>query len=669
VRSRPEGEEEKMRHAGIGTLVCVLVLQWCLVGPVGASESRAYRHLDKVMDRFHRTFDVYTDISAPGNHFAVRAILARRVTDPADLSAVSMREDVHLNPRSGATCIEATFDAIDSTYWGGFVFGVGTMEARPQNAEPAKPEMNFGTLPNAGYDLAGARKITFWARGARGGERIEFFAGGTGWNVEKRERESAYPDSFCRIPSQGKTTTLTRAWKKYSIDLGILKKRKNENLRHVIGGFAWVASAKRNPDGAVFYIDDIRYHRSHKKDLHLLRSYEVLPDDLGWNFDTTHTNTAYTYDNVVVLLAYLARGKPKDLRRAEMLADALVYAQENDRYYTDGRIRNAYQAGDLVLPPAWRTLNQDGVEDTGRVRLPGWWEPTADTDGAWNEVGDQVGTSTGNMAYAMLGLLQAYEQLGKNEYLDAACRMADWIEANTRHSILGYTGGFVGHEPAPARQLWRSTEHSLDIFVAFTRLAEHMAEPAASTWRSRANHARAFVESMWGACDSGSDVMFATGTGDGDTPNCAFKPADVNTWGVMVLGAGYAAGVEWVMSALATENATCGFPGAQAYGTPFGSESLGHIWWEGTAHTAIAEQILGHRASSKRLLENLKLAQKKAPNGNGKGIVAVCVDGVPTGIEGFEFYNRLHIAATAWYALARRGYNPYWGTKIKKSRD
>ena len=63
------------------------------------------------------------------------------------------------------------------------------------------------------------------------------------------------------------------------------------------------------------------------------------------------------------------------------------------------------------------------------------------------------------------------------------------------------------------------------------------------------------------------------------------------------------------------------------------------------------------------LLENLRKAQRFAPNTNGKGIVAICHDGVTTGIEGFLLFNRLHIAATAWYVLAEQEHNPYWGIR------
>ena len=51
--------------------------------------------------------------------------------------------------------------------------------------------------------------------------------------------------------------------------------------------------------------------------------------------------------------------------------------------YSDGRLRNAYQAGAMATP----------------AKLPGWWETTA---GHWVEDPYQAGSQTGPIAWAML---------------------------------------------------------------------------------------------------------------------------------------------------------------------------------------------------------------------------------------------------------------------------
>jgi len=47
--------------------------------------------------------------------------------------------------------------------------------------------------------------------------------------------------------------TLKPEWARYEIDLA------GKDLSSIIGGFMFVASAKRNPQGFVFYLDDIYF--------------------------------------------------------------------------------------------------------------------------------------------------------------------------------------------------------------------------------------------------------------------------------------------------------------------------------------------------------------------------------------------------------------------------
>ena len=57
----------------------------------------------------------------------------------------------------------------------------------------------------------------------------------------------------------------------------------------------------------------------------------------------TFHSTAFVYDNALLALAYLARGKWRDLTRAQIIGDALLDAQKNDRA-NDGHFRQAYFA-------------------------------------------------------------------------------------------------------------------------------------------------------------------------------------------------------------------------------------------------------------------------------------------------------------------------------------
>ncbi|MBW2038003.1 MAG: hypothetical protein JRI46_00155 [Deltaproteobacteria bacterium] len=104
------------------------------------------------------------------------------------------------------------------------------------------PDSNWGDQP--GSKIVGATRIVFWAKGEIGGEIVEFKAGGI------RAPNKRYRDSF--EVSRGRIS-LPRDWARYEISLS------GQNLSHVIGAFAWVATRDANPNGLTFYIDDIRY--------------------------------------------------------------------------------------------------------------------------------------------------------------------------------------------------------------------------------------------------------------------------------------------------------------------------------------------------------------------------------------------------------------------------
>ena len=93
-----------------------------------------------------------------------------------------------------------------------------------------------------GFDLTGASKLTFWARGEKGGEQImEFKMGGLTGTYSDSDSASIGP------------VELTADWKQYSINLAAL------DLSYISGGFAWVTNAIAAPEGCVFYLDNIQY--------------------------------------------------------------------------------------------------------------------------------------------------------------------------------------------------------------------------------------------------------------------------------------------------------------------------------------------------------------------------------------------------------------------------
>jgi hypothetical protein len=134
------------------------------------------------------------------------------------------------NPYSEPTCMKFEYSAKRSQQQG----WAGVYWQNPPN--------NWGEK-KGGYNLTGAKRLTFYARGEKGGEVItEFKIGGI--------FQGEYPDSCSNSIGP---IVLTKDWKKYTIDL------KGLDLSYINGGFCWVATANDNPEGCTFYLDDIQY--------------------------------------------------------------------------------------------------------------------------------------------------------------------------------------------------------------------------------------------------------------------------------------------------------------------------------------------------------------------------------------------------------------------------
>ena len=262
----------------------------------------------------------------------------------------------------------------------------------------------------------------------------------------------------------------------------------------------------------------------------LLNSYVVQTGPDQADFDLTQANAAYVYDNALAGLALLATDHRAEAQR---IGDALAIAQDHDRFWHDGRLRNAYQAGAMSTP----------------AKLPGWWDSKADH---WAEDPYQVGTQTGPLAWAML----LWAALGMNA---PANRAANWLDDQLR-TTSGYYGGFYGFEPHPQKLTWQSTEQNTDLVAAFSKLGR--AEDAA--------HAAGFVHSMF---DAGTG-LFDTGLSPTGARNIMLA-ADAGTWPFLA-GLGSAASAKAAITLL-------------QHGPGIGfSQASGGIWLEGTAFAALA---------------------------------------------------------------------------------
>jgi len=109
----------------------------------------------------------------------------------------SAKIDTHSSviPYEGSSCIKISYENTDDRVYG----WAGLYWQYPAN--------NWGTIPEA-YDLTGAKRLTFWARGEDGGEMIDKFQVG-GISGIYRDSGMAFIGPI----------TLTKGWRKYTIDL------------------------------------------------------------------------------------------------------------------------------------------------------------------------------------------------------------------------------------------------------------------------------------------------------------------------------------------------------------------------------------------------------------------------------------------------------------------
>src|SRR5690349_21625696 len=143
---QPIARHHLQRHRA---LVIERLEQRCTLSALSSAEA-GLQYLDQVMDQYHSSFSVYQDISSAGDHFHARQELPDQ-NGPVDIDGSST-----IKVHSGATSIRNQFRIESGKPYGGFYFQNGVLQSGQTD-----PQLNFGTVPNAGYDLSGATSITF----------------------------------------------------------------------------------------------------------------------------------------------------------------------------------------------------------------------------------------------------------------------------------------------------------------------------------------------------------------------------------------------------------------------------------------------------------------------------------------------------------------------------
>jgi hypothetical protein len=137
--------------------------------------------------------------------------------------AIKMEFDSTDKPHAGKHCLKITYS--EPGGWGGVVW--------------QHPANDWGEKPG-GFDVSGAEKFSFWARGDKGGEKVKFGYGLIG-------NDKKYHDS-----SKGELeVTLTSEWKQYTLDLS------ERELSRIKTGFMWTVGGQGKP--VTFYVDDVEF--------------------------------------------------------------------------------------------------------------------------------------------------------------------------------------------------------------------------------------------------------------------------------------------------------------------------------------------------------------------------------------------------------------------------
>ncbi len=595
--------------------------------PIDKAKDSAVTALLTRMAKERETVYVYKDFGVTENHYTQKAKMFGREGSLVQ----DMDENWQEDPQEGSSCIRCGISTREGD-WGGWLFLNGYL---PEGE--SVPLLNDGTMDGQGLDLTGAEELRFWAKGEKGGEKVEFFTAGFGYDGTSGRRIEDYPDST------GKRSTgwieLTDTWEEYRIPL------EDADMHYVVCGFGYVMNDRMNGKADnVFYLDEIRFTGD-------IRAAQAAPVMIR-SYDTENQyirNVAFSYDNALAAMAFLSEGRQEE---AQQLVDAFVYAVQNDRALTpedrgagaaeDGslaarRVRNAYAAGDISPYPGWES----------GARLPGWYDNEEQT---WYEDRYQVGSNVGNTSYVALALMQYYNKYGGDVYLNTACSLMDWVIGTCSDGGDGFTGGFDGWEegdpPTVYPFTYKSIEHNIDAFAVFTALSEATGE---SRYSEAADSALRFIESMYDE----EDKIFMTGTGDdGVTPNKSVVVLDAQVWCAMALGDAFAPYADALGTVEKMKSAEGGYP--------FCLENKNGGWWaEGTAYTALMYRGLGEEEKYEEAMEALMSIQLDS------GLFpAATVDDLSTGMDLFDgspwlYSTDPHIAPTAWFIMAANHFNPY----------
>jgi len=203
--------------------LCFVVLAASLIGCNGSPNGQERSATAAEEKSSFEPFWVYQDKGSRGNHYIPSGFMP-------DGKCLAFNDAWRKECFEGSTCIKIVYD-VECSQEGQKWVGIYWMN----------PANNWGAR-KGGFNLEGAEKLTFSAKGENGGERIEEFKiGGISGD---------FPDTDSAVIGP---VILTDEWREYTIDL------RGKDLSYISGGFSWSTNVDVNPDGCTFYMDNIRY--------------------------------------------------------------------------------------------------------------------------------------------------------------------------------------------------------------------------------------------------------------------------------------------------------------------------------------------------------------------------------------------------------------------------
>ncbi len=450
------------------------------------------------------------------------------------------------------------------------------------------------------------------------------------------------------------------------------------------------------------------------------QTFGVVPQQiLPIPTDQVNRNIATIYESALTILALLNRNQGQDTTNALRLAQTLDYALNHDNHgdpvptapgsaygcFSGAQaqqcgLHSAYINGSIGF---FNAQPSTALGQAGDVRLAGFSSGEI-LCGKSQFCLVLDGASGGNNAWAVLAFLQAYRKSGQMTYLNDALAVANWIVANLRDaSGAGYGGYFVGYSDGGSPKeliLGKATAQNAVIFAAFNQLAQvesALGNSGSSTqWTSSARVAGDFVVRMFdkakGRFYAGTiNTAGGLSTSPGSCPDTSLQQGndiintcdslDSDTYPILAMAISplYEGALDWrqpmnyslnhFLQTVTVDGQP--FEGFGLITTP--TVGLNGIAWEYTSQAVAAMNVLnqaysgaGFEANVSSLVNQIQLAQKSAPFGDGQGVVASTLqfgDNLPPVQQCLAtpfacIPERVGLAATAWAIFASLTLNP-----------